>query len=730
MKFNKVLDTSKITLMPDPRSRTTLLKAKTIKKTPFTWKYESLNFDMLESKIYKDRVKDHYTMVMEWVAYALVGFCSGLVTAVLSHMEHFLIHEKRHVSDLIIAGDDGNLVTGWIFYLCASSIMVFLAAVMTVYWAPGATGSGNAELIGYLNGVNYPNLFSFETLVVKIFGVLLAVSGGLAVGKEGPSAHFGAIIGSAVPYFPLPRFEWLRNDIHKRELIAAGCSAGVSTAFGSPIGGTLFAYELSKPNTFWRFGVLWKSFFACSIAVLTVTIFYQLMNFGEIKTVGPVELKFGQGRDVKSPDMASFICAVIVGIVGGILGSLFILVNTGLSKLRKKLIRGNRIKVLEAVLFAALTSTTFFWVPYLMKTCNSNLSISPMDKPLLTQYSCKEGEHNPLASLFMNDEVGAIRTIMSGYDDDGGIMFTKRQMAVFLMVWFFFTITTYGIWVPAGIFLPGIIIGSAIGSIYEDTVRSMMSTGPRDYDQAVVPILISAGAMLSAYTRLTYSLVVVMLETTSSLNMFGPMLVAVMVARGVANFFTPSLYANAIKAKQIPILPEHAHRKLENLEACEIMSVGMVSLPSLCTANQVREALMSRHGAYPVTNTANRLVGLIPRRMLITLTEKRAFYDKLSIAPTARFVNHEDQENLDRVLERNKELQDEFRMSKIHRSLTKRSPRKSAPPTRIANEFGDEELKQDSKEDEFGLSPKPISFGKQDIDAEDESGSNFPGDSS
>ena len=88
----------------------------------------------------------------------------------------------------------------------------------------------------------------------------------------------------------------------------------------------------------------------------------------------------------------------------------------------------------------------------------------------------------------------------------------------------------------------------------------------KDYSYAVVPILVSVGAMLSAYCRMTYSLVVVMLETTSSINIFVPMIIAVMVSRYVANFFTPSLYAKAIMSKGIPILPEKAPIKNRPLE--------------------------------------------------------------------------------------------------------------------------------------------------------------------
>ena len=151
--------------------------------------------------------------------------------------------------------------------------MVLLASIMTIYWGPGANGSGIAELMGYLNGVNYPKVISFETFVTKVFGVLGAVLGGLCVGKEGPLAHIGSIIGATVVYFPISRFEKYRNDHDKRNMIAAGCSAGVSAAFGAPIGGTLFAFEISKPNVFWKFSIIWKACISCTFAVFVLAIF-------------------------------------------------------------------------------------------------------------------------------------------------------------------------------------------------------------------------------------------------------------------------------------------------------------------------------------------------------------------------------------------------------------------------------------------------------------------------
>lgn len=54
--------------------------------------------------------------------------------------------------------------------------------------------------------------------------------------------------------------------------MAAGAAAGVSVAFGAPIGGALFAYEISRPNTFWTFGLLWRVFLTTSVSCFVLAI--------------------------------------------------------------------------------------------------------------------------------------------------------------------------------------------------------------------------------------------------------------------------------------------------------------------------------------------------------------------------------------------------------------------------------------------------------------------------
>ena len=70
---------------------------------------------------------------------------------------------------------------------------------------------------------------------------MLAVAAGLSLGKEGPMVHMACCIGNILAYL-FPKYG--RNEAKKREILSAASAAGVSVAFGAPIGSfskTLFS---------------------------------------------------------------------------------------------------------------------------------------------------------------------------------------------------------------------------------------------------------------------------------------------------------------------------------------------------------------------------------------------------------------------------------------------------------------------------------------------------------
>jgi H+/Cl- antiporter ClcA len=88
-------------------------------------------------------------------------------------------------------------------------------------------------------------------------------------------------------------------------------------------------------------------------------------------------------------------------------------------------------------------------------------------------------------------------------------------MFAFVCVWYFFFVTTYGIFLPSGLFLPGMIIGCGIGDLYN---HFCIATGMIDQlnsnDFRVTFIILAMCSMLAGYTRMTFSIIVVTMETS------------------------------------------------------------------------------------------------------------------------------------------------------------------------------------------------------------------------
>lgn len=296
-----------------------------------------------------------------------------------------------------------------------SGLYGFISSSMTAYWAPGATGSGVAELVGYLNGVNYPGFVDLKVLITKIIGVTFAVCGRLAVGKEGPLAHIGAIVGVLVLYIPGLNFEFLRNDTQKRVLIAAGASVGVSCAFGAPMGGSLFAYEMSKTTTFWKFHMIWKIFGACALgnAFFSAWI-YLTSNDSENPSFNTSTLKFGALTSNTGSNFGFLIGgAVWMGLVSGLLGPLFMAINQKCNEYRGRFLNANWKKVLETTIFAFMSASVLFWTPFFFTAgkCHPKLNDEQDD---YYRGWCRDGTfYSPGGTLFWSGEGEIIRIVMN-----------------------------------------------------------------------------------------------------------------------------------------------------------------------------------------------------------------------------------------------------------------------------------------------------------------------------
>lgn len=317
--------------------------------------------------MYENRKTSALEGMWRWVLHAVIGIVIGFIAYYMTRFEDALIKIQDQTVQATL--DNGKSV--WIAYLKwtgFSMISALIAVLLTIYIGPGAMGSGVPEVMGLLNGVRYPKAIDISTFLIKIFGVEFAVIGNLAVGKEGPLVHIGACAGYMAAYIPLDVFAPFRNDSDKRTLLAAGAAAGVSAAFGAPIGGALFVYEISKPNTFWTFSMLWRVFFTCALATLVLGLLEEMHDGLPLTVTSSAVLKFGEVVYFDAP-MSDLAVATGLGIICGMLGAFFVYTYAMLGFFRKHYITTAPRKILEVLLFSLVSSTLFFGASAICKRC-------------------------------------------------------------------------------------------------------------------------------------------------------------------------------------------------------------------------------------------------------------------------------------------------------------------------------------------------------------------------
>ena len=167
---------------------------------------------------------------------AFVGGCTGGVIGVFrwlyDHGNAWIVSTLRHGAD--------DLATALIVF--GTLILLALIVGQMVRKEPLISGSGIPQTELALAGqLPYPG---FRIVASKFVGTLLSLSGGLSVGREGPSIQMGAAVGCGFGRI----FQKLTGEDpgHAPRFLIAGSVAGLAAAFGAPFAGMLFAFEEVK----------------------------------------------------------------------------------------------------------------------------------------------------------------------------------------------------------------------------------------------------------------------------------------------------------------------------------------------------------------------------------------------------------------------------------------------------------------------------------------------------
>mmetsp|Transcript_68512 Transcript_68512/g.198769 ORF Transcript_68512/g.198769 Transcript_68512/m.198769 type:complete len:807 (+) Transcript_68512:74-2494(+) len=556
-----------------------------------------------------------------WSMLALIGSATGLLAVCVDKGLEVVYELRMTLNERVVESwSDSGVVGLLVQYASFSAACMFLASMagaLVCFAAPLAAGSGIPEIKCYLNGVLLRRVVTKKTLVAKAVGIVFSVAAGLPVGKEGPMIHSGSVVGglgcrmlaNIVNRFGMEHPLALARE--RRDFVAAGATAGVAAAFGSPMGACLFAIE--EGSSYMNPGILLKLFVASCTAAFVSRFFASLalhsssnifvrMQAGNMGTVVPVFLERFERMEYTVWEFPMFI---IMGVLGGLCGALFCFCNKKLTQQRKKWMQapkfGKKGKVivgkndffrfLEVLFVTFLLSSVFFWVP-----------ISQHGKPVSIH------DLSGTEKLFWSTGTASLRSLLHSPREED---FDMGMLIIFFCIHMTATCLTYGLSVPSGLFVPSLLGGAAMGRIIGQTLEPYVTADPGIY------ALVGATAMLSGAARITISLAMILMEVTGNSQFSLPIFAAAMFARWTGNYFGRGIYdLHIIELKRVPLLEHDPEKELLHIPAREIMASDVLGFAEVEFAQHLHRKLQSStHYGFPILRHS-RAVGYITRDAL------------------------------------------------------------------------------------------------------------------
>ncbi|KAJ7065210.1 Cl-channel protein [Mycena amicta] len=431
-------------------------------------------------------------------------------------------------------------------YVILAVVFAGSAAILVTTYAPYAFHTGIPEIKAILGGYVLTAFLSPWTLLIKAIGLALAVASGLSLGKEGPLVH----VACCFCYMLFSCFKQFQNsEVQKRKLLAAAAAAGVSVAFGSPLGGVLFGLE--ELDVFANESeVMWRGFVASAIAAVAL----QWVNpFGTSKLV---LFQVTNGSDTWRA--FELIPWLTLGVIGGILGSILIRLNVEIALYRRRSALQDW-PVLEVVGASAITAAISYLVVF------SRVQASELVANLFQECDPTKIDYHGLCNP-------------TAMWENVFLLLLTAALKVLLTAW------TFGMMIPAGIFLPTIAIGACLGRAMGILTQGLhrayplawifQSCPPDPSIRCISPgfySVIGASAMLGGVTRMTISLVVILFELTGALSHVLPIMISVMTAKWVGDAFGKDggIYAAWIAMRGYPWLPpvDYQDKKRQDIGA-------------------------------------------------------------------------------------------------------------------------------------------------------------------
>ncbi|KAI8869354.1 hypothetical protein GQ42DRAFT_179345 [Ramicandelaber brevisporus] len=536
----------------------------------------------------------------EWLTDMKIGYCSEgwWLNEKFCCWEEWDEHgscPRWHEWSLLMVGSHNISAINWLVYCFWATVFAAICAFLVKEYAPYAAGSGMPEIKTVLSGFAIKGFMGLWTLAIKSLGLVLAVSSGLSIGKEGPAVHVACCVGNVISRM----FSSFRHSrANQREILSAAGAAGVAVAFGAPIGGVLFSLE--DLSTHFPLDTVFSAFL-CALAS-TVT----LQAFNPYRTGKLVMFQVEYDRNWHFFELFFFI---IIGIFGGLYGAAVIKFNTRVAAFRKKHLASYAIQ--EVTILALLTAAVAFFNVFLRIDMGELLSI------LLRE--CKDGDYYGLCK----------RTAFGS---------VTSSLFVAALIRFVMTIISYGCKVPCGIFVPSMAVGATAGRLLGLLVQELhlahptwsLFAGCPSEGICITPAtyaFLGTAAALGGVTKMTISLVVIMYELTGALNYIVPTMITVLVTRIVRDYMVGGNGGGVpealIRLYGLPYLDKEEHLFGTPVARAMIRDLAVFTASGMRLQDVERILDETDHRGFPVvvSDVDRRILGMISRMDVVVAIE-------------------------------------------------------------------------------------------------------------
>lgn len=343
-----------------------------------------------------------------------------------------------------------------------------------------------------------------------------------------------------------------QNEARKREVLSAAAASGISVAFGSPIGGVLFSLE--QLSYYFPDKTMWQSFVCAMVAAVTL----QALNPFHTGKIVLYQVTYTTGW--YTFELVPF---VLLGIIGGLYGGMFIRLNMLIARLRKSSSYPLRDKPVMEVLIVSAFSAVINYPNTFMRAQLSEL----------VYYLFAE-----CATIGNNDIFGLCKATTAGALSMAWLLIAGAVLG------FLLSSVTFGLQIPAGIILPSLAIGALYGRTFGVLLELLQKHFSASWIFAacepdvpcVIPgtyAIVGAASALAGVTRLTASIVVIMFELTGALSYVLPIMIAVMLAKWIGDALSShGIYESWIHFKGYPYLDGNEGADIPHLSVATIMT--------------------------------------------------------------------------------------------------------------------------------------------------------------